>query len=565
MRARPVSGAAAALALLLLGATQGAVSADTSHAADGLVHRGGVSVYTNDVVAPPTSASRVAAPTRTAPAYPLADTFKLHSLKSSPRKIYLDFTSVTPTAGSWSEDLDMPLKAYTGFTLQGSATTFTTKEKEFIQEIFRRVAETYAPFHVDVTTEDPGQAALSRTHLDDQAYGVRVAITSDPTASALACGIGSKCSGLAPMGSFDMVEEVPGQFQPAWVFAANTYPEINRPNSAILTAASISHEVGHTFGLRHDGTTRSGYYGGHAHWFPIMGNNMGYTSLGQWSKGEYAGANNREDDLATINAGGAPYRTDDYPDANEKPVSLGVAHTVGSTAFVRGGVIGAGLDNDHFTFNRGCAGPMQVKAVGVGVAATVDLKLTVLSSAGEVLATNNPTSGQTHTSPDPWRRPTGLDAAVSFAHAPRGAYRVKVEGVGSGNPLSTGYSRYGSVGKYTLSVTRCTTKLAGVLRPSAPTIGAARSGSAGKPVNAVVRWSAPRSTGGAAISQYRVQAVKVDASGAMVQTYTVAKIKPSLRTVTLALPAGRYKFRVAATNKVGTSSYSSYSQIVTSR
>lgn len=504
---------------------------------------------------------------KVAATYPLANTFTLHSLPGSQRTIFLDFDGNTVADGSWSETMTgIQAKAYPGFNLEGSAATFSEGEQNFIQQVWRRVAEAYSPFSVDVTTQDPGPAAISRTDPSDQTFGVQVAITTDTAAADAACGSGSTCAGFAPLGTFDEVESSPSEHQPAWVFASNTYPDLTYSNSASLTAESAAHEAGHTLGLDHDATSANpNYYAGHANWFPIMGQTLGRTSIGQWSKGEYAGATNTEDDLAIIAAGGAPARADDYPDASGTPFNLGSPATSGNNAFVRRGVISTDADTDWFTFNRGCSGPMLVKATGIGYGATVDLKLTVTNAAGTVIATNNPASGQVQVYPDPFYRATGLDASALFSRAASGSYRVKVEGVGSGDPQTTGYSGYGSLGQYTLTVTRCSTPLASVKKPGAPVIGKASPGRVGKPVNAVARWAAPRSDGGAPITRYRLRAVKVNARGEVLKSYLFTAIKPRIRSITVRLPAGRYKFRVAATNRVGTGAYSAYSKIVRAR
>ena len=82
------------------------------------------------------------------------------------------------------------------------------------------------------------------------------------------------------------------------------------------SAEAASHELGHNLYLAHDGTSSTGYYTGHGSapvkWAPIMG--VGYYSdVTEWSKGEYAGANNQEDDLQKITVY-LPYRIDDHED-----------------------------------------------------------------------------------------------------------------------------------------------------------------------------------------------------------------------------------------------------------
>ena len=84
---------------------------------------------------------------------------------------------------------------------------------------------------------------------------------------------------------------------------------------------TTAHELGHLMGLRHDGTAGgSEYFRGLPafKWCPIMGANTPKTTwaqdaLFQWSKGEYQGASNKEDDLAIISKN-LPFRKDDIPD-----------------------------------------------------------------------------------------------------------------------------------------------------------------------------------------------------------------------------------------------------------
>ncbi|HRC36429.1 MAG TPA: M66 family metalloprotease, partial [Rubrivivax sp.] len=91
-------------------------------------------------------------------------------------------------------------------------------------------------------------------------------------------------------------------------------------------AEAISHEAGHNMGLGHDGYSGGGYYQGHGSgatgWAPIMGVGY-YQSLVQWSKGEYATANNVQDDYAVMQSNGLPLRADDHGN------SAGTATVVG--------------------------------------------------------------------------------------------------------------------------------------------------------------------------------------------------------------------------------------------
>ena len=135
------------------------------------------------------------------------------------------------------------------------------------------------------------------------------------------------------MSSFNSSWDSSGYLEPAWVFSSKTW------GSPVLTAHTVAHEVGHTLGLSHDGNASTAYYEGQGNWFPIMGASA--RGVGQFSKGEYAGANNTQDDLSIIASTGAPYRRDDHSDTISGAESL-----AGGTAV--DGVIGNRLDQDVF-------------------------------------------------------------------------------------------------------------------------------------------------------------------------------------------------------------------------
>jgi len=82
--------------------------------------------------------------------------------------------------------------------------------------------------------------------------------------------------------------------------------------------------------------------------------------------------------------------------------------------------------------------------------------------------------------------------------------------------------------------------------PSAPTIGTAAPGAR----SATVRWTAPTSNGGSAITGYRVL-VYSGTSSLLLKTVSASATATSLR-VTGLLPGLRYSFTVRAVNAVGT-------------
>jgi len=102
--------------------------------------------------------------------------------------------------------------------------------------------------------------------------------------------------------------------------------------------------------------------------------------------------------------------------------------------------------------------------------------------------------------------------------------------------------------------------------PGAPVIATASSGTSGGTATATAAWSAPTSTGGTAVTGYRVTALRMSSTGAVLGT-TVSAVQPaSARKLAMSLPqAGSYRFTVAAVNAVGTGAASARSNLVTGR
>jgi len=191
-------------------------------------------------------------------------------------------------------------------------------------------------------------------------------------------------------------------------------------------------------GLGHDGTASVGYYQGHGAWAPIMGVGY-YRGISQWSKGEYSGANNTEDDYAVIGSHGLALRTDDVGDTTDAAAAL----TVGTAA---NGMIAAENDTDVYRVDVSAAGNYTATASAAATGGNLDIKLELLNSSGAIVASDDPASGQSDSG-----TPTGLGASVTGALQP-GTYYLRVDNVGYGDPLSTGYSTYGSRGAYSLTV-----------------------------------------------------------------------------------------------------------------
>ena len=352
------------------------------------------------------------------------DALALHSRPGSALTIYLDFDGHDPSGTAWTSSYgDFTAEAYS----LDSDPAFSATELTRIAGVWQRVAEDYAPFDVDVTTKDPGEAAITRSSSGDTVYGTRVVIS--PTNSIYS---DCSCGGVAYVGVFDTPSSH-SYFQPAWVFTRG----VGTGSKSIAEAAS--HEAGHNLGLRHDGNATSAYYSGHGVWAPIMGVGY-YKPLSQWSRGEYTGANNPEDDLAIISSNGPTPITDDVADGRASAVDIQPGTTSGE--------ISTRADVDWFRFTA--SGPTTVSVDPVSAGGNLDVRLGVYNDDGSEVVLVDPLS--TYVSSD---SASGLSAATTLS-LPAGTYLANVEGVGAGSVSGTGYSDYGSLGRYTLTLATTT-------------------------------------------------------------------------------------------------------------
>jgi serralysin len=355
------------------------------------------------------------------PALDLTKTFSLNSLPGANHTIYLDFNGHTTTGTAWNTYSGKSSIVTPAFDLDGNTASFSATELERIQYIWQRVVEDFSPFNVNVTTQEPTLDRLIKSSTTDTAWGVRVAIGGSSFD-----WFGAGAGGVAYVGSFNWNSDTP-----TFVFSTQTLSDEK------YTADAISHEVGHTLGLNHDGRTipSEEYYDGHGSgetgWGPIMGSGY-YQNLTQWSKGEYLAANNTEDDLAIITTqNGFGYRVDDTGNT----LATAKALTVSGTAVSASGIIERNTDVDFFSFTTG-AGPISLTVTPSGRSPNLDILAELYNSAGVLVASSNPADF--------------LAASIS-ATVGAGTYYLKVDGVGKGDPLGTGYTDYGSLGQYAIS------------------------------------------------------------------------------------------------------------------
>jgi len=358
----------------------------------------------------------------------------LHSRPGSRRVIYLDFDGQTISGTGWNTSTGGTCSA-DPYDSDGNPSVFSSDELTAIAGVWSRVAEDFATMDVDVTTADPGADAINRSSSLDTNYGTRVVITNStstcPNGKTLYASVCSGgCGGVSYVGMFDQTPNH-DYYQPSFVFVNGV------GSSEKLVAEAASHETGHTGGLSHDGTSTSPYYWGQGSWAPIMGAAY-YEPITQWSKGEYADANQTQDDFAVMQSNGLQQIADDYPE--RAPAAL-------TTNAPRAGVISNRSDVDVFAITLKSTTTITVTATPAAVSPDLDIGLTLRNSKSKTIASADPPSA---TISDDVA--SGMDASITITLA-AGTYIARVAGVGAGDPLTTGYSDYGSVGAYTITMT----------------------------------------------------------------------------------------------------------------
>jgi hypothetical protein len=379
----------------------------------------------------------------------LEDTFLLHSLPTANHTIYLDFDGHVTEGTTWNSQSGISSIVSPAYDPEGNGAGFTDSELNRIQGIWKRVAEDFSTFEINVTTEDPGAAALSKTGGSDTQWGSRVVVTEDWD--------NCMCGGFAYLTSFnDSVDE------PVFVFTT----------SATGVSAATTHEVGHALGLSHDGTTSGDeYYNGHGSgdvgWGPIMGSGY-YKNMTTWDTGQYFQANQSQNDWQIITSNnGFGFRADDHGDnaaSSSSVVTEGTNSTDSSLSDVSGfGVISQAADEDWFDFQTGSGqvnltvdSYVQETFVNNGLSFTrsvedspeadqgsnLDILATIYDSDLNVVATDNPA--------------TGLSASFTNLTLTEGTYYIAIDGTGYGNWAAnppSGFDQSVSRGQYLISGT----------------------------------------------------------------------------------------------------------------
>uniref|UniRef100_A0A383VZQ1 Peptidase C-terminal archaeal/bacterial domain-containing protein n=1 Tax=Tetradesmus obliquus TaxID=3088 RepID=A0A383VZQ1_TETOB len=357
----------------------------------------------------------------------VSEAFKLSSRPGSKFKIVLDFDGNVLRGSQWNV-IQGADKIVTGpYDKDGDPSTFNAEEIADIVAIWRAVAEDYAPFDVDVTTLDPGDAAL-------QGVGQKAIIYEDENS------VSGNDAGIAFIGSF-------GQGAPAFVCARKL-----GPNNPKFIWEAVSHEVGHTLGLLHDGVAPNPskpagdpYYQGQGNWAPIMGVAF-YMQVTQFDAGEYAYASNLQDDLAVIGKF-LPRLPQQAGNSFASAVPLTASSvTNGRASASRDGALTLSGQTDYMFFGAD-AGPATISVAVTppfgkvpNNRANLKAAVALYNEQGVLLQSLQPSA-------------LAMSAPAANVQLPsKGIYYVAVSGAGEGIPKAEGYSSYGSLGWYTTAL-----------------------------------------------------------------------------------------------------------------
>jgi len=340
------------------------------------------------------------------------------SLPSAKASIYLDFNGHFDAAWLNFTNIDTP-----SFDVDGNANTFSAAEQKIIEDVWREMAEDYAPFNVNVTTVLPSSFAPKAA--------LRVLFGGD------GAWLGVPAGGVALLNTFG--SGVGGVTPTCFVFPPNV------GNTALNMATAGSHEAGHMFGLQHQsvydaaGTKTSEYstgLGAADGTGPVMGVGYGVTRTLWWVGQNSLSASTIQDDMAVIanSTNGFGFRKDDF--GNSAATATEFKAKPGKTATVNErGLITQMSDTDWFSFSAK-PGPVKFTVSIPAPFNNLDPKIQLRNASGKVIVTANPGNS--------------FNGTLNFKIRNAGTYFVVVSASGLSS-AATANNRGQNVGTYTLT------------------------------------------------------------------------------------------------------------------
>jgi hypothetical protein len=343
------------------------------------------------------------------------------SRPSSKKTIYLDFDGATIAGTAWNaEKWGGEPRTVSAFDIDGNPSSMSA-ESGLIHTIWTAVAEDFAPFHVNVTTQKPTDDQINRTNASDQVYGMTVIITPD---NPICPGTCRSASHFASFGSVNSPGTLP--LGPTFVFMGPALGAISN---------AIPHELGHTFGLQHHGTSTIDQYPGTAQWGPIMGLDpfllSSSTTQTRWSNGAYPdGSNPGQDDVALISKYLDPIVDTNVSPATAEPVDQAslVANT--SRPSISEHTISTNTDRDTFSVDV-TEGYLKTTLRSLYSAPNLNPTFRIINNLGNELAVSTPAI---------------YGESALALDLPNGRYYVEV----SGDAAQVGVPTHGSMGYYQL-------------------------------------------------------------------------------------------------------------------
>lgn len=231
-----------------------------------------------------------------------------------------------------------------------------TYPDQFIWDQWNMVSEDYRPFDVTVTTDIE---LFNNTSTENK---ITIQFTS---------GNGGGLCGYNVFGSSSS-------------YACQSL--VNDANGYFLSVTA-THEIGHGLGLSHDGGNGTEYYSGNAVWSPIMGGSHG-KAYATFSKGEYSGASNKEDDFDVMG-----YYLDLKEDVHNDVVLVPKNGQI--TPDLNNGVIETDGDVDSFTFES-TGGNINLTVSPKAYYNNLHVEAVLKNEAGSIVLSGTPNLHNTH-------------------------------------------------------------------------------------------------------------------------------------------------------------------------
>lgn len=357
---------------------------------------------------------------------PLTSVPILHSLSGASDFLYLDFDGDFQARWGSYSNISTP-----AFDQDGDPTTFSGGELTSIQNIWKQVAEDYAPFRIDVTTEQPSSLALGTT--------MKIVIGGNGSWT------GGTYGGIAYINGFTSGPNV------GYVFPKNL-----ANGTAKYTGDASAHEAGHGFGLLHQSQYGSGgnkiqdYSPGPGDGTaPLMGNSYS-ARRSLWWYGTTTSASTYQNDMDVIarSTNGFGYRTDEAGDTASTAAPL----TVSGTSVSASGIITTMSDKDYYSFTTDPGSVSFTVTVPTSVS-NLAPRLELRSADGSTLIASAGPSGST------------FSASLTVSLSTGGSYRLVVQSNGiSSGATSTNYGF--NVGQYAVNGTIVTSTSTSINAPT---------------------------------------------------------------------------------------------------